>query len=104
MTKEIMTPEESKISFADMDRIQSAFSEAERNLLAIEPTGEGYEATRVYEELEWFRDELIKEKSRNAELIEALESIRGIEAWINDQEMKELFQKKVYEALKSKGH
>lgn len=38
------------------------------------------------------------------DLLEALESIRGIEAWIGDPKMKKLFQKKVYPTIdKARG-
>lgn len=38
------------------------------------------------------------------ELLEALESLRGIEAWISDREMKEMFQRKVYPIIdKARG-
>jgi len=38
------------------------------------------------------------------DMLEALEAIRGIEAWINDGPMTELFQKKVYPAInKARG-
>ena len=35
------------------------------------------------------------------ELLEALKKIRGVEVWIQDREMKELFQKIVYSAIKN---
>ena len=42
--------------------------------------------------------QLEKEK---AELLAALKKIRGVEVWIQDREMKELFQKIVYSAIKN---
>lgn len=42
--------------------------------------------------------QLEKEK---AELLEALKKIRGVEVWILDREMKELFQKIVYTAIEN---
>ena len=42
------------------DFIKGEFKEAERELLALDESGESLSATRVYEILEWFRDEMIQ--------------------------------------------
>ena len=46
-------------------------------------------------------NEIDRLKAEKAELLEALKKIRGVEVWIQDREMKELFQKIVYSAIKN---